>query len=37
MANKHEEMLNILGHKGNSHQNYTEIPPTHHSPNGSHQ
>jgi hypothetical protein len=24
---KHEEMLNILGYKGNANQNYIEIPP----------
>jgi hypothetical protein len=23
----YEEILNILGHKGNENQNYTEIPP----------
>jgi hypothetical protein len=23
----HEDMLNILGHKGNANQNHTEIPP----------
>jgi hypothetical protein len=26
MANKHEEMLNMLGHKGNENQNSPEIP-----------
>jgi hypothetical protein len=36
MANEHKEMLNILVHKGNANQNYTEIPP-HPSQNGYHQ
>jgi hypothetical protein len=33
MTNKHEEMLNIFGHKGNENQNNIEIPP-HPSQNG---
>jgi hypothetical protein len=36
MANKHEEMLDILGHKGNANQNDIEISP-HSSQNGYHQ
>ena len=27
MANRHEKMLNIIHHRGNRNQNYTEIPP----------
>jgi hypothetical protein len=29
MANKHEEMLNIIDHKVNANQNHNEIPPQH--------
>jgi hypothetical protein len=36
MTNKYEEVLNILGYKGNTNQNYIEIPP-HPSQNGYHQ
>jgi hypothetical protein len=35
MAIKHEEMLIILGHKGNANQNHIKIPP-HPSQNGDH-
>jgi hypothetical protein len=35
MANKHEEMLNIVSHKGNANQNDIEIP-SHPSHNGNH-
>ena len=33
MANKHDEMLRITGHQGNTNQNHSEIPP-HTSENG---
>jgi hypothetical protein len=36
MVNKYVKIINILSHKGNSNQNYTEIPP-HQGQNGHYQ